>query len=311
MKKNILNLLVISSCIIIIIALLNNKQLIVSTVIYSLDLWINTIIPSLFPFFVISDILIKYNITNYIPNFIKNIFCKLFKVSEYSIGIFFLSMISGFPSNARNTKQYYEEGYISLDEANHILSFTHFSNPLFILSTVAVFFLHHEEYGIVILLSHYLSNIVLGIISRRNLTSNLNHYTKPNKKSQNFGLVLTKAISSSMDTILLIFGTLTCFLIIASLLINSLHLSLYPSALLKCILEVTMGIKSLSLLPLPDIYKIVITSMAISFGGLSVHMQVISQICDTDISYSSFFIGRIFQMIISGVLAYLLYFIIL
>ena len=311
MKKNILNLLVIGSCIIIIIALLNNKQLIVSTVIYSLDLWINTIIPSLFPFFVISDILIKYNITNYIPNFIKNIFCKLFKVSEYSIGIFFLSMISGFPSNARNTKQYYEEGYISLDEANHILSFTHFSNPLFILSTVAVFFLHHEEYGIVILLSHYLSNIVLGIISRRNLTSNLNHYTKPNKKSQNFGLVLTKAISSSMDTILLIFGTLTCFLIIASLLINSLHLSLYPSALLKCILEVTMGIKSLSLLPLPDIYKIVITSMAISFGGLSVHMQVISQICDTDISYSSFFIGRIFQMIISGVLAYLLYFIIL
>ena len=256
MKNKILNFLVVISCITIFVELILYKSLVITTVSYALELWINTILPSLFPFFVISDILIKYNVTNYIPKIFKNFFCKLFKVSEYSIGIFFLSMLSGFPSNARNTRKYYEEGYISLDEANHILSFTHFSNPIFILSTVAVFFFHHEEYGIIILISHYISNIVIGIISRRDLNTNLNHYTKGNKKSQNFGYVLTNAISSSINTILLIFGTLTCFLIVSSLLINNLKLSVYPATILKCILEITMGLKSLSLLPIPEIYKI-------------------------------------------------------
>ena len=307
MKKNILNLLVISSCIIILIELLIYKTLVVNTVIFSINLWINTIIPSLFPFFIISDILIQYNVTNYIPKHIKNFFCKLFEVSEYSIGIFFLSLLSGFPSNARNTRNYYENGYISLDEANHILSFTHFSNPLFILSTVAIFFFHHEEYGLIILLSHYLSNIIIGIISRKKITTNLNNYTKPKKKSQNFGYILTNSISSSINTILLIFGTLTSFLIISSLLIKNINLPPYPSTILKCILEITMGLKSLSTLNLPDIYNIVIASMAISFGGLSVHLQVISQICDTDISYSSFFIGRIWQAILSGITSYIIY----
>jgi hypothetical protein len=49
----------------------------------------------------------------------------------------------------------------------------------------------------------------------------------------------------------------------------------------------------------------------ISFGGLSVHMQVISQLVGTDIGYKDFFRGRIFQMVIAGILAYLFYYIII
>ena len=310
MKNKIYNLIIIISSIIILLELLLSKTLVFDTISYSLNTWVSAIIPSLFPFFVISDILINYNITNYIPKFIKKTFNYLFNVSDNVITIFFLSLLSGFPSNARNARKMYDLGLITDKEASLALTFTHFSNPLFILGTVAVFFLGNEKLGIIILLSHYLSNIFVGIIFRYFNNKSNNNYTILNKKSQNFPSVLTNSIKSSIDTLLLILGTLTCFLILSSIIINRLNLNLYNSTILKGILEITMGIKSLSLLNISDIYKVVLSSMFISFGGLSVHMQVLSQLIDTKISYKYFFVGRVYQSIISGVIAYFMYIII-
>ena len=76
--------------------------------------------------------------------------------------------------------------------------------------------------------------------------------------------------------------------------------------IVKGILEITIGLEALGKLGIPLIYKAVIASCFLSFGGLSVHMQVMSQITDTDIKYRYFFIGRIYQMILSGLITYLI-----
>ncbi len=306
MKKKILNGLIVLSFIILLIEILVHKVLVFNTIAYSLEIWVNSLIPTMFPFFVISDILIHYHVTNYIPRFIKKTFCKLFHVNENVVTIFFLSCLSGFPSNARNTKSYYEQGLITKEEASHALLFTHFSNPLFILSTVAIFFFQKEQYGYIILASHYLGNVIIGLFTRTNHSSNFN-YTLVKEESQSFSTTLISAIRSSIDTLLLILGTLTSFLIIASLIIESFHFAPYPSTMMKGILEITMGLKNLSLLNISDLYKVVIATMFISFGGFSVHLQVISQLVDTDIPYQPFFIARIFHAIISGGICYLLF----
>ena len=147
MKNKILDLIIVISFVILLFSVLLNKQLVFDTITYSLNIWVNTLIPSMFPFFVISDVLINYNITKYIPKFIINIFSKIFNINKECVTIFFLSLISGFPSSARNIKNYYEKKLITLEEANHILLFTHFSNPVFILTTVAIFFLNNEKYA--------------------------------------------------------------------------------------------------------------------------------------------------------------------
>lgn len=310
MKNKIINIIVITLTLISLIELLINKTLIFNTISYSMNLWISSIIPSLFPFFVISDILIKYNITNYIPKFIKKIFTKLFNVSDNIVTIFFLSLISGFPSNARNVRSMYDMKLISDKEASHALIFTHFSNPLFILGTVSIFFLHNETLGLIILISHYLSNIILGIISRNyNAIPIINNNLNINKQ-ENFPKIFIGAIKNAIDTLLTILGTLTCFLVISAMIINSINISPYNSTILKGILEITMGLRSLSLIKISDIYKVVISSMFISFGGLSVHMQVLSFLIDTNISYRNFFIARIFHSIISAIISYILYIII-
>ncbi len=309
MKTKFINTIIILLCIITIIEIFLNKLLIFNTISYSLNIWINSLIPSLFPFFIISDILINYNITNYIPPIIKNIFKKLFNVSDNIITIFFLSILSGFPSSARNIKLMLDKKLITPKEATHTLIFTHFSNPIFILGTISILFLHNKTLGIIILLSHYIPNILLGIFTRKLNTPSNNKRRK--EERHNFPQILINSIKKSLDTILLIFGILSICLVISSLLINRLNLNSYNSTILKCLLEITMGLKSLSELNIPNIYKTIISSMTLSFGGLSIHIQVLSFINEYNISYKTFFISRIYHSILSGILAYILYIIII
>lgn len=310
MKNKILDMIIVVSFIILLGSILVNKQIVFDIITYSLNVWVNTLIPSMFPFFVITDILINYNITEYIPKFVTKFFSWLFNIGEISTTIFFLSLISGFPSSARNIKNYYDKGMISLDEANHILLFTHFSNPMFILTTIAVFFLHNEKYGYIILISHYLGNFIIGILLRNKSTIDNRNYTKDSYICQSFSKTLVSSIKSSIDTLLLILGTLTAFLIVSSFIVNLFNFPLYEGVILKGILEMTMGLKDLSVLNISDIYKVVISVIFISFGGLSVHLQVISQIVDTDIKYVNFLVARVYHALISGIIVYFLFYLI-
>jgi len=166
MKDKIFNAIVVIIAIFVLMELLIKKSVVYASIMYALNLWVKNLIPALFPFFIISDILINYNITNYIPKIIKN-FCKyIFNITDNMLTILILSMISGFPSNARNTRILYDSNGISLDEANHILIFSHFANPIFILTTIAIFFFHNNKVGIILIISHYVSNFILGLVFR-------------------------------------------------------------------------------------------------------------------------------------------------
>jgi len=305
MKTKIFNIIVILFSLFILIEIIIMKNTIYSSIIYALNMWVNSLIPALFPFFIISDILINYNITNYIPKIFKNICKYIFNITDNMLTILILSMISGFPSNARNTRTLYDKELISLDEANHILIFSHFSNPLFILTTVAVFFFHNSKLGFILLVSHYLSNFILGFLFRKKFNHN-DKFSYDDKLNVNFGNVFISSLKKSIDTILLICGIVTVFLMLSSIIINTFDINIYNSMLVKGILEITIGIEALSKLNLSMIYKAVIASCFLAFGGFSVHMQVISQITETKIKYSYFFLGRMYQMIISGLITYIL-----
>ena len=66
------------------------------------DTWKTNIFPSLFPFFIIPKILINYGFTP-----------KIFNIDPNYSFIFFMSMISGFPSSAKYTKELVDKGIVS------------------------------------------------------------------------------------------------------------------------------------------------------------------------------------------------------
>ena len=305
MKQKIFNILVIVISIFVLSQLLIKRQIIYSSIMYALNMWVKNLVPALFPFFIISDILINYNITRYIPKIIKT-FCKeIFNISDNMFTVLLLSIVSGFPSNARNTRILYDNNLLSLDEANHILIFSHFANPIFILVTVATFFFHNQKIGIILLTSHYISNFILGIFFR-NKFKHIDIVSENCEKKINFGNIFISSIKKAIDTTLIICGIVVVFSMLSTIVVDTFNFNSYNEMIIKSLFEITIGMQALSNLGFKLIYKAVLASSILAFGGISVHVQVFSQIVDTDIKYIYFFIGRMGQMIISGVITYIM-----
>ena len=305
MKTKYKNIIIIICSLFFLVNLIIYRNLVFDTVGFSLNIWITSLLPALFPFFIVSDILINYDVIKYFPKVIRNSIKYLFNVSDNGLVIILLSMLSGFPSNARNIKNMYLDKKITKEEGEHLLYFTHFSNPMFILGTIPLI-LNSNKISKYILISHYLANIILGICLRNYNRVNDSNTSNYKEDKHNFGLVLTTSIRKSLDSVLGILGTLTVFLIISTLLINFFNLDNTSSLLIKSILELTSGLKELGSYNLLDKHLLIISSCILSFGGLSVHMQVINELVDTDISYKNYFIGRILQVVLSLGISYLI-----
>lgn len=305
MKTKYKNIIIIICSLFFLVNLIIYRNLVFDTVGFSLNIWITSLLPALFPFFIVSDMLINYDVIKYFPKVIRNSIKYLFNVSDNGLVIILLSMLSGFPSNARNIKNMYLDKKITKEEGEHLLYFTHFSNPMFILGTIPLI-LNSNKISKYILISHYLANIILGICLRKYNRVNDSNNSNYKEDKHNFGLVLTTSIRKSLDSVLSILGTLTVFLIISTLLINFFNLDNTSSLLIKSILELTSGLKELGSYNLLNKHLLIISSCILSFGGLSVHMQVINELVDTDISYKNYFIGRILQVVLSLGISYLI-----
>ncbi|MCI9233588.1 MAG: hypothetical protein HFH08_03195 [Bacilli bacterium] len=319
MKKTWSSIIIMIFLIFIGIQILTERVAILESVTFSFNIWKNNIFPSLFPFFVLSEILMNYGFIEFCGELLKPIMVRIFKTNSSCAFIFVMSIISGFPSNAKYTKELLEQGLIDEKEGTKILMFTCFSNPLFILGTVSILFLNNKEVGLLILLCHYISNIIIGILFRnfyptkeKNSSISLKkaissmHQKRINNPS-NFGQILTKALQNSISTLLLILGTVTTFLVITTIIDKNIQLNNYNQSILNGFVEMTQGLKYVSVLNIPLKLKSILTTMILSFGGLSVHMQVISIISSTKIKYFPFLVARIIHALLASFMLFLLF----
>lgn len=308
MKKSIINLLFITLLCIISFEVLKESEVVISSVKSSLKIWQNNIFPSLFPFFIISNILISLHLPEILGVLFNNIMYKLFKINGNASFILFLSILSGFPSSAKYTKELLENNLIDVDDATKILTFTHFSNPLFVIGMVSSF-ISNKNLIIPILLSHYLGNIVIGLILR-NYKSKSKQIRKVNIKNiinrhTDFGTILSKSINSAISSLLLILGTVTTFLVLTSLINSIFNFNDISKTIINGIFEITQGLNSLVYLNVSDNIKGLIAVFILSFGGLSIHMQILTIISDTKIKYLPYLFSRLLHSIISVTIFYL------
>lgn len=319
MKKIIASCSIMILLLFFVIEILTESSTILASVKFSFSIWTNSIFPSLFPFFVLSEILINYGFIELVGELFKPLMNHLFRVKGECAFIFIMSIISGFPSNAKYTRELFLRGTLTKEEASKVLTFTHFSNPLFILGTITLTFLNNKEAGLLILICHYLTNVFIGILFRSYYPSKkegnrvsikqaiLKMHEKRIHNQDSFGTILSNALTHSINTLLLILGVVTVFLVITTIIDNNLNLNHYYQSVLNGFFEMTQGLKYVSLLSIPLKLKATLSTMIISFGGLSVHMQMISILSDTDISYFPFLTARILHATIASILVYFLF----
>lgn len=294
--KKFFNYLILLFFLYIILQVIINSNIFITCIQDTIILWRDKVFPSLFPFILLSEFLINYGFINVINYIFGNIFSFIFNSNSIVAYIFFMSIISGFPSSSIYISDLYQKKIISLESSNKALMFCHFSNPLFIIGFIG------QGLGIkcatYILLIHYLSSIIVGIIFR-NYNNGVDAISKYNSKP--FGVVLKTSITKGIDNLLLILGTIIFFNIIITSL-NMLDLPIVIKFILNIFLELTNGLNFIlnSIIDLK--FKCVLIAMLLSFGGLCIHFQVISILENTKIKYQNYLLARIIQAIISGIL---------
>lgn len=301
--KKLFNILIFF---IIIFLILKNSIEIIESIRFSFNICVNNLFPCLIPFMIISNILINYNFVQDISDILSNITTKIFKVNKNCAFALIMSMISGTPSNSKYLKDLFNNGLINEYDISKCLCFCHFTNPIFILGTIGYSFLGNKKIGLIILISHYLGNFISGILNRNKKYKIINLEHKSNLNKKVFINVLNESIKSTIDTLLLIMGIITSCLIITGL-INSIFKINNDYKFIFGILEITQGLKYLSLSNISITLKIVISTFFITFGGFCIHLQIFSILDNNKIRYLPYFINRIFTGILSSFISLILF----
>nr|WP_088067982.1 sporulation integral membrane protein YlbJ [Gottfriedia luciferensis] len=304
-----------------------------------LDMWWGIVFPSLLPFFILSELLICFGIVQFIGVFLEPVMRPLFRVPGVGAFVWAMGMASGFPSGAKLSAKLYKEGELTKLEAERLNSFTNSSNPLFIFVAVSVGFFHNVNIGIVLALSHYFSNAIVGLLMRfygRNqpnysrserIHSNRFKYAfkvlheKRINEKRPIGKILGDAIGSSVQTLLMIGGFIIVFSVLNMLLLEIGFISHVGKVIAFCfskisvnqnlstpflsgLFEITLGSKLVSELNNSTLLQqVALTSFILGFGGFSIQAQVASIISEVKMSMKPYLIGRLLQSIIAPILA--------
>ncbi len=296
-------------------------------------LWANSVIPSLFPFFVATELLSHTNIVDILGKLLNKVMKPLFNVRGEGSFALIMGIISGYPIGAKIAAQFRENNVCTKEECERLLSFTNNSGPLFIIGTVGISMFGNSAIGILLFITHILACISVGILFRfwkynsNSLKNNdLNTYKRKKKNNNlNFsslGEIIGNSITNSISTIMMIGGFVVLFSVIISILksskiidvlsifllplFNILHIpTSFISPLLTGIFEITNGINVISNIPMKMIsINIIFTSFLLGFGGISILLQVFSVISKTDLSIKPYVIGKLLQGIFAAIYTY-------
>ena len=306
MKKKHQNLLIYLIVIFFLIEFLINSNTLINVFFNTINLCINNLFPSIFVFFTITDILNNYNFPYYLSKLFGNIFTRIYKLPKISSYITIMSMTSGFPSNSKLIKEQLDTNNIDNYEASKILTMTHFSNPLFIIYSVGNNFFHDNYIGITILISHFITNFIIGFLFR-----NIYQYEKKEvnsliNKPLSFIDLLKSSFINTTKILINVFGIIILFSLIINTLNRYLNLNPFSSVIFNGLIEITTGLKYLSLLNISKIKAAVLATFFISFGGFSIHMQTMSILNKYDINYYIYLLARIIHGLISSLITFII-----
>lgn len=280
---------------------------------------ITVIVPSLFTYFVLSSIIINTGIAKKIGKIFEKITIPLFKVNGACASAIILGFLGGYPVGAKTVVSLYQNKMCSKDEAERLLAFCNNSGPAFILGAVGTVVFHSAQAGILLMIIHIVSALIIGIGFRFFAKENRIQINTINTEQTNFASAFTKSVNSAVTSSLGICGYVIFFSVLLEILnisgilptvasvianlLSPLGISIsWTERILKGFFEISCGILSLrsgvsSQLAFP------IASLMLGWGGISVHFQAQSLICETDLNSKKYIIGKILHSLLSVIAA--------
>lgn len=264
-----------------------------------------TVIPSLFPFFVLSSFMISTGFVKVLGTLVKPLAKRVFRISGSGAIVFVMGILCGYPTGAKMTAELYKDKQISKEEAVRLLPFCNNSGPLFVIGAVGTSMLGNTKIGITLYVIHVLSAVISGIVfaffSKKPQSSDKELFI-----NTSLGHAFSNAVSSGVHAILEVCGYIVFFSVIRRFLLPVIRFFLGRNIFalfVSSLSEVTMGAVDICNGNLPLYGTIILLSGTIGFGGICVFLQVMGIAGQVGLPVKSYLFGKLFQSVVAMLVA--------
>lgn len=276
-----------------------------------LVLWFQTVLPTLLPFIIVSNLLVFTNAITYISEVLGPLLRHIFGVSKNGSFAILTGFLCGYPMGAKVTSDLIHAKHISVIEGKYLLSFCNNTSPVFIMSYVVWQNLKREDLIIPSILILFLAPILCSFLFRfyyrKELCAAFSE-KKENAIEENtrFGFeIVDKSIMNSFETIIKVGGYIILFSVILTLLKElPVHTPLWNLAVLPMI-EITNGVPLICSVTSNFSYKFILSLTLTSFGGICSIAQTKCMIQNTGLSILPYIIEKLITALVTSFIAYL------
>ena len=260
-----------------------------------------TLAPSLFPFFVLSNLLSELGLPALFAGTVGRPLQKLFRISGGGVQAFILGLTGGYPLGAAVVGDLRRKKLVSRAEAERLLAFCNNSGPAFILGAAGGVF-HSPAAGLLLYFTHVLGAVCAGLLMRTGAPADA-EAPPVTAAPVPFGTAFPAAASRALSSTLAVCGYVVFFSALLGMLPLPDGMPSPIRALLTGVVELGSGIAALAgTAPTPE--ALACAAFLLGFGGLSVHAQTLSAVEGTDIKCVRHLVGRTLCGLISAGLAF-------
>lgn len=266
------------------------------------------LIPALFPFMVVSSLMLSSDLGGVASRLLGKPFRLLFGISGGGACAVLLGWACGFPVGAKCAGELYELQRIDADEYKKILCISGTPSPAFLTITVGKGMLGSGTLGIWLYAISLVASAGIGIFikaisskdgTRIPLTEERAYIPKRIPFSQSF----TRAVSESAGGMLCVCAFVvffSAFLGVLEQTLSFLNMSDTATALMFSFFELTSGLSRISALNTSAVLPL--CAMAVGWSGLSVHFQAMAIGTHRDVSFKPYMLAHIARAGICSVL---------
>jgi hypothetical protein len=261
---------------------------------------VGCVIPSSFPFMLISDAYIAYGRPERIRP-LGRIFTALFGLDPRALSAFICGNVGGFPIGAKMAADMYLENEISREDAERLAALSNNPSSAFVIGGVGLGIYGEAGVGIMLLLSVYIATVLSGIVTRRNRAFSR---IQSDNNRQNYSFVeSTKRAGLTSVSIISFISVFSVALGIIKKRVKYAFI-LYP---VYSLLEVTNAVGGFSSLGIfPPTLRLAACAFSLGFGGFSVGMQSSVFASSRGLKMKKYYSIKLLEGILAGSIASLL-----
>lgn len=267
-------------------------------------LWFDTLLPTLLPFLILSQLILKTDLIQIVQKILGPLFRKIFHCSDDGAFCILCGFLCGYPVGARLIALQIKENRIDMTEGQYLLSFCNNVSPMFCISYGIMGAIGSKQI-VPYLLILYGSALLFGIFTRPKAAAvSKQAFKKQTSPTENIFQLVDVCIIDSFSIMIKLCGYLMLFSIISTGILMLLPQNTgYTPAIITAFLELTNGLSFVSRLPM-GIFRSMIAVGALAFGGLCCIFQINSVIEGTGLSLHKY----IFHKALITMLALFLFF---